>query len=311
MNPTDVEYMRHLCHLTNVIPVLSKVDQLSSSDLEAARAQIVSQIQQASLKTFSFSRTNPRAEADPARVLYLVSSATGSDHDTMDASLLMSPDYVKPLFVTDLGRLVESVFSTDGAAWLRHVAARKYLAWKGEHKEPPVHGVPKILPAPRLGPSQLTLSAAGAPVNSHSPAWVADHTRMEERRARIGLANWAAELQRALASERSHYETLARNDRAVWLTERLSECVRDGTLVPRTSSANASKHGRERGEYRLRSSQSARHQDPVGLLEVVIKFKRRGRVALEVLGSLSIIGGLTFWAWRNFRCTSPYEWFFG
>ncbi len=56
--------------------------------------------------------------------------ATGSDHDTMDASLLMSPDYVQPLIPTDLASLVSLVFSQDGASRLRHSAAKKYTQWR-------------------------------------------------------------------------------------------------------------------------------------------------------------------------------------
>jgi hypothetical protein len=67
---------------------------------------------------------------------YAVSSTHGLDHDTMDASLLMSPDYVQPLMPSELVNLVEQVFDPDSIAWLRHAAAKKFVAWRRRTKLP-------------------------------------------------------------------------------------------------------------------------------------------------------------------------------
>jgi hypothetical protein len=47
----------------------------------------------------------------------------------------------------------------------------------------------------------------------------------------VRLANWAADLQKSLAREREQYAALARGERAVWLAERIGECVKEGELV--------------------------------------------------------------------------------
>jgi hypothetical protein len=61
---------------------------------------------------------------------YAVSSTLGPDHDTMDASVLMSPDYVQPLLPSELTALVNQVFDPDSITWLRHSAAKKFVAWR-------------------------------------------------------------------------------------------------------------------------------------------------------------------------------------
>lgn len=260
----------------------------------------------------------------------------------MDASLLMSPDYVQPLVPTELSALVEQVFSPDGTSWLRHSAARKYLQWrKGEAPAAaprplelygPLHSSSGSLgnsfssPGPRTTPlatSQILTPSLGA-TGSFALARVADHTQREERLAQIRLANWAGELQKSLANERARYEALARGERAVWLTERLNECVQDGTLVPISSAPE-----RRRGPEKRAAATSARrrkftaadvaglaaqggtHQDPLGLLEVVADLRRRGVVVLEVLGGMGVLGGMAVWLCRHYGQGSTYQWMLG
>lgn len=291
IKPADIEYLRLLSPLTNIVPILARADSFSSEEVVMRKQRLLSDIQLANIRPFSFGDVST----------YAVSSATGSDLETMDASLLMSPDYVQPLIPTDLALLVRDVFCQDGTSWLRHSAARKYLQWRHDSQEPETRGLPHQLSHP---PTETALGLVSTSPSSYSLARIADHTQREERMAQIRLANWAAELQRSLERERAHYETLARNERAVWLTERLGECVQNGTLVPRTS---PQKH-KTKPTRRLRPSKTAPHQDPLGLLEVVAKFKRRGRIALEFLGSVGVLGGLAFWAHRHHWHGRVYEW---
>jgi hypothetical protein len=194
--------------------------------------------------------------SDPEKQgIYAISSATGSDHDTMDASLLMSPDYVQPLIPTELATLVEQIFSSNGVSWLRHSVARKYVQWRKSDNPPPARPSSLLrnqtLPpnylninpsssSSSLSPSSLSRSYTnqvltpppmGTTSSSYALARLADHTQREERLAQVRLANWAADLQKSLAREREQYAALARGERAIWLAERISECVRDGSLV--------------------------------------------------------------------------------
>jgi hypothetical protein len=52
-------------------------------------------------------------------------------------------------------------------------------------------------------------------------------------------------------------------------------------------------------------SAAQQQQDPLGLLEVAAEMRRKGIVALEVLGSLGVIGGVALWLSRNLQ---GYPW---
>lgn len=129
------------------------------------------------------------------------------------------------------------------------------------------------------------------------------------------LANWAADLQRSLQNERARFEALAHSERAVWLTERLGECVQDGTIVPIPQGRNQNKEKFDpssgalvkQGIYARRrnpdfgSGTGIDRSDPLGLLQLNADLKRRGWIALKVVGSFGIIGGLAFWITRNWH----------
>lgn len=302
---------------------------MSPEQLARSKELVASQLGEADIRPFTFvSSPGSSFTAIEATFPYAISSAPGSDHDTMDASLLMSPDYVQPLIPTELTALVEKVFCQDGASRLRHAAARKFVQWRRSENPSRPQALYRPLSMPAgTGPGHL---AGGAGIltpplgatSSFALARLTDHTQREERLAQIRLANWAAELQRSLANERARYESLARSERAVWLTERLNECVQDGTLVPVS--------GRDRRSSRIRdqvmrqklagrtgasslssSTKTLQHQDPLGLLEVAADVKAKSWLALEVLGSLGVLGGLAFWMSKHYWHLQAYEWVIG
>ena len=365
LKPADIEYLRLLTPLTNVIPLLARADALRTEAYVAeAKEKVARQLHEANIRPFVF--TVPTAAQDLALTLasssglpqpYAVSSASGSDHDIMDASLLMSPDYVQPLVPTDLTTLVEQVFCPDGISRLRHAAAQKFAKWrrsssmdsssgsgtnKGQASRPQALYRPLGFGGNELGHPPVSLGGGAAAVSRASSASVlttplgapssfalariTDHTQREEHLAQIRLASWAAELQRNLDNERARYETLARNERAVWLTERLSECVQDGTLVAvpptarsvqRSSKALKKKKGAAWSRAAASSaglplSRSAfSHDDPLGLLEVTANLRARGVLVLEVLGSLSVLGGMALWMVRHNYHLQVYQWVAG
>jgi hypothetical protein len=330
--------------------LLAQSDLLTPDQIAINKQQIEHQLQEADIKSFSFA-------SSPERHPYAISSALGSDSDNMDASLLMSPEYVQPLIPTELAALVEQVFSPDGTSRLRHSAAKKYVQWRKAETPRPR---PLELYSPLLGGSNsnslghsfmtqqqqqqqtattplasqiLTAPLLGATGGSFALARVADHTQREERLAQIRLANWAGELQRSLARERARYEAVARGERAVWLTERLNECVRDGTLVPVSAAgrtdgtaavAAAAVTGRRRRGRGRKTwgggggggggdvvGQTGTHQDPLGLLEVVADLRWRGFVILEVVGGLGVLGGLAVWVLRQYGQLNVSQWVMG
>lgn len=290
---------------------------MSPDQVAASKEQINSQLQEADIRPFNFTPALSNSTTPLSECPHAVSSATGSDHDVMDASLLMSSDYVQPLIPTELAALVEQIFCQEGVSWLRHSAARKYVQWrKTETTSRPMDLYQPLTPRDsytQVGASQVLAPAFGS-TSSFVVAKVADHTEREEQLARLRLANWAVDLQKSLDKERAGYERLARGDRAVWLTERLNECVQDGTLVPVSGRGNSASRsdGKSRrhrgGPVRSMATKSMQHQDPLGLLEVAADLRRKGLVALEVLGSLSVIGGLALWISRHYWHFQPYEW---
>lgn len=210
----------------------------------------------------------------------------------MDASLLMSPDYVQPLLSSDLTLLVQQIFDRQNISRLRHLAAMKLV----RHRTAPFPIQPSspLYFSPSSPSASQTLTHYTNPSSSsYLQARITDHTLREERLAQARLAKWATDLQRGLHNERARYETLARGERAVWLTKRLGECVNEGSLVP----AFASDSGKE-GLVQWRNVDAG---DPLGLVRWSELLRRRGWVVLEVVGGFGVLGAVAMWAARGWE----------
>ncbi|KAK4197425.1 hypothetical protein QBC40DRAFT_232138 [Triangularia verruculosa] len=339
LRPVDVHYLRQLSPLTNIIILLAQTDLMSADQVAASKQQIYSQLKEANIRLFSFNTTNPEKQG-----VYAISSANGSDHDNMDASLLMSPDYVQPLFPTELATLVEQVFNKDGISRLRHAAARKYVQWRKDQSPSPPSlsrrslSISSSFSQHSVGGSQVFNGLRSPP--SYALASITDHTQREERLAQVRFANWAADLQKSIATERAQYLALARGDRALWLTERLNECIQEGSLVPVNSRRHRGRSGsdglesqrhnvrrhqqqvnqvrqvhgegmrKEKGQGQQQQQQNMNH-DPLGLLEVAADLRRKGLVVLEVLGSIGVLGGLAVWVVDRWVHVQALGWVWG
>lgn len=292
--------------------MIAKADNLSKEEINNIRASLAGELNSSGIKPFAFDGSRPHS--------YTVCSAPSNDEENMDASLLMSPDYVQPLLPSELSTLVEQVFERDNISWLRHSAAKKFIQWRRRTNDPAM-----TLTAPqsplttlynRMGStisssmmsspstSQVLVSYAGG-ASTFAQARFADHAQREERLAQIRLARWAGELQRSLQNERARYEALARGERAVWLTERLGECVVDGTLVAvNQDTPLVDSSGKGMATLRTTAVGGAPHRmanpnDPLGLLRWNEAMKRRGWIAFQVVGSFGVIGALAVWVARN------------
>jgi hypothetical protein len=310
----DIEYLRRLSQLTNVIPIISRSDLLSPEDLSSLKENINSTLQTSSIRPFVL---NPNFEESPHPVApYAISTSASKDLDTMDASLLMSPDYVQPLLPSELSYLVSQIFERDTVSWLRHSAAKKFVQWRNSSSA--LDRTPLHRSLSQSSSSQILTAPVGA-TTSYALARITDHTQREERIAQVRLANWAADLQRSLANERARFENLAKSERAIWLTERLGECVQDGTIVP-LSRARPTQHPAYKdlaSTYSLKRNSSGYEamnpHDPLGLLQLNEDLKRKGWFVLQVVSSLGIIGGLAFYISRSWQTTESetvglWEW---
>lgn len=303
------------------MPVVAKSDLLSSDQIAGLKLTFQKQAQAANVKPFLF-EDPPLGETDPreTQVPFAVSSAKSSDDDVMDASTLMSPEYVQPLVASELGLLVQNLFDRDHLAWMRHSAAKK-LAQR-QRAQLAIQPYVVHSPSSSVGSPSMSGMASSDPsvssINSLTPALtgpldytlarIADHTQREERLAQVHLASWAADLQQSLRNERQRYAAMARGDRAVWLTERLSECVVDGSLVPITQtpgfgglqvspSTKAIDKRHKKGAAAYHISRLSPH-DPLGVVWWTDDLKHRGWAILQIVGSFGVVGGLALWIAR-------------
>lgn len=269
--------------MTNVIPILARSDELSSEGVELAKELILQQSIDEDLDCFSFA--DPESLEDALHV-FAVSTETQVDYDTMDtmdASVLMNSDYLPPLVSTDLGRLVDQIFSVDGSARLRHSAAIKCVKWRREHS----HGV--------MDRATQGWSLVHRPMPDMAIA-TRRHSTLDRSWARVDLYNWAHNLRQSLHTERIHHLMATRSDSHPPATE--------SRLVPLYSdeSRNANVQA---------PKATPRHQDPLGILELGSLLKSKGMLVLEVLSTLGlltyVITRLNTPAWDRKPCHGAFR----
>ncbi|KAG0647011.1 Septin-2B [Hyphodiscus hymeniophilus] len=313
----DIEYLRRISPLTNIVPLIARTDYANTEELGFLKENIRAELESNNIKPFLFGLSPEEAICPLPQSPYTISTYPSKDDDTMDASLLMSPDYIQPLIPSELAYLVSEVFSPETISWLRHSAAKKFIQWNNTN-------TPTMKPQSLYRPLTSSYSSSAsqnqfltAPVGtttSYALARITDHTQREEKIAQVRLANWAADLQRSLQNERARFDALARSERAVWLTERLGECVQDGTIIPLSQARQqspiqdswASALVKQSGGTYIRNREEAKVReldvrDPLGLLMMNEELKRKGWIALQVVSSFGIIGGLALWVSRSWN----------
>lgn len=321
----DVECIRKLCDFTNVIPVIAKSDLMSSDQIAALKSTFQKQTRAADANPFLFRNQSPgRTDTSESQMPFAVSSAKSNDEDTMDASTLMSPDYVQPLVSSELNLLVQNLFDRDHLAWMRHSASKKLVQRQYEQQRPmqsprthqrssSLRSSVSILTSPNhsLSSPSFTSPALSGSLD-YTLARITDNTQREEGLAQVHLVKWAADLQRSLQNERERYAAMARGERAAWLTERLSECVVDGSLVPITTQQTPTTFGgplhvspeKARGNrVQLQTRQNIKYHhitgltphDPLGVVWWTDDLRQRGWKMFQVVGSFGVVGGLALW----------------
>lgn len=310
MKPADLEFIKQLSLITNVIPVLAKADTLPVEELENIKMSISEDLASAELKLFQ-----PSTQNHPYH-LYTVCSSPSKDLESMDASLLMQPDYIQPLHTSELTILVEHLFSPETIRKLKYFAAKKVI----QHRQTPQTSImtqsplrssipPKqnTVSSPTIGKTSSQVLVTRTPgILTYNQAAVTDHTLREERLARVQLANWATNLQRSLANERLHYEAMAKVERAEWLKARLGECVFEQNLEASNTErqlVSPPKPGTSSPvKQQQLSSKLATHMvprtalrdpaDPLGLLYWRDELGSSGLLLLKVVGGAGILGAL-------------------
>lgn len=317
----DCERIKLLSELGNVIPLISKADLRTPEQITELKDYTDITFLSALPKLPMFDTTTPSNTTRGATSPYMVSSATGPDMDTMDASLLMSPEYVQPLIPSELALLVQQIFDTDVIAYLRHSAAKKLIAWHAlhprlvthVHSPVPSHHSQSTFASPF--PSSPSNSGVIIPMgsdlslttsNSYALAKLADHTQREERLAQVRLSKWATDLQISLQRERERYERLARGEKAIWLVEKMGEEVHNGSFGPMDPTGALTRGVGPETVVFYKSNSYATH-DPLGLLQWNETLRTRGWVAVQIVGSFGVIGGLALWFAKTWGFTSSFH----
>lgn len=257
---------------------------------------------------------------------FAVACVNGPDYDNMDASLLMSSGYVQPLIPSELQTLVDQLFQPEVIDYLRHTAAKKLTSWYNSGAKltalrTPSPSAQSHTPSSLNSPLQASLSTSGVLIplaselslntsNSFALARVNDHTTREERMAQMRLSKWASDLQLSLQRERERYENIARAERAIWLVERMGEEIRDGQLV-HVQSHDVETATRASGKGRLHRVDGMTYQlhDPLGLLRWQDAMRSQTWLALQIVGSFGVMGGLALWISKTWGVgTTLHQW---
>lgn len=278
LDDRDVECIKSLQAKTNIIPLLARSDELDATTISEAKQHIRQQIDEHGLDCFSFVAQDTDVDATD---VFSVSSATQADYDMMDASVLMSSGYVQPLIATDLAQLVDKVFSADGCAWLRHAAAAKCIQWRREQD----HGLYLDMALTRRDPASRAVSIVlTANPFIQPPNW-----------DRVEISNWAQGLRHSLLTEKMDRVTA---QQLVAATGQGRQRLRD--MVRREGARHRDRRARQA------AAPSLAHQDPLGLLRMASQMKRHGRMTLELLSSLGILGGIATWLFGSeYVCPQP------
>ena len=280
----DFSAIRRLSESTNVIPLLGKSDLLPSSDISQLKETLKHHLASHSLETFGFA-VHTKGTDPPPTPPYAVCSALSPDTETMDASLLMSPDYVQPIEHSDLSYLLSLVFDPINMDKLRYTAATKLIR---SRREAPLSQYASQNSVTR---EQSVLRNQ----NSYLQARIAAYTAREENLAQARLARWATDLQWGLAQERARYEALAGRDRTKWLKEQISNTRSASPSAPSSPSAQSRRtHGRDTKRLPAwsRSSPGERIHvdDPLGLVRFEGKARKHTWLVLKWMGAGAFAG---------------------
>ncbi|KAK5094976.1 hypothetical protein LTS08_008372 [Lithohypha guttulata] len=331
----DVQQINQLMQITNVIPLISKSDLLTPAQIDDIKAAV--QGDNCSVPRLPITFGTHLVEA-MATAPYSISCVNGPDYDNMDASLLMASEYIQPLVPSELSLLVDQILQPENVAYLRHLSAKKLVSWysSGQRFEgsirtssPASTRVRSPIPSTLNSPLQASLSASGVlvPIISHSDlsfntansfalAKVADHAQKEERLAQIRLSKWASDLQLSLQREREKYEKIARSERALWLVERMGEEIREGQLVPvggldieEGEAENAKLTSKSKRRLYKDGGIAYQVHDPLGLLRWQDMVRAQTWLALQIVGSFGVVGGLALFVTKTWGYeTSFHQW---
>lgn len=253
--------IRYLQQMTSVIPLISRSDEMTQDQLSSLRQRLRKCNESEALQCISFA--NPK---DPFEALE-ISNATISDHETVEASILMDSEYRAPLAPSGLDRLVATLISPDGSAWLRQTTATKVLAWWKSNTNS------------RISQSLVTRHQISPYLRQQASAWPQDIFVANDWWQRVEVADWAHSLRRSLNADRARAQ--------FGIPSSALE------IAPRDPSAGVVGENRPPRTRHVDTNQPLVHQDPLGLLDFASVMRSKGQPVIELISSLGVAGLVT------------------
>lgn len=226
----------------------------------------------------------------------------------MDASLLMSPDYKRPLVPSDLSNLTHQLLEPDNIQWLQHCAVKKFLRWRRDHQGSSLQShrnEARALALSDLYSHSRHGSIDGSTISAHSGVLVPHPSRTipadfstTATQPHIHIASWAQDLQRALDAERRRF----------CKTDVSGQVVLRGTQVikPSRKQQDRLNVAKETSQYyvdgpftRAYGTGSLSTQDPLGILALGKELSKQGWLALRILGGCGVFATMAVWLVRN------------
>ncbi|KAL8737465.1 MAG: hypothetical protein Q9181_001653 [Wetmoreana brouardii] len=278
IKPADLDFLHRLSERTNVIPLIAQSDTFDIEDIGRLKPLISDELAQLSIKSHAL------LADDSATPPFAVSSAPSNDQDNMDASLLMSSEYIQPLLPSELGTMIDQLFDNDNIAKLRYLSAKKLvqstpalqLMWTARSASGSFFGPANA--ASSFTPSQtLTLDPPYRPFSQQSLSG----SMKQEEQAQVRLTKWAKNLKKTSLDGRAESKELEQSDQSSISSEKsmiLSELANTGTSpfgIPSTD-------------------------DPLGLLRSEEYLRHYGWRFFKVVGTFSVFGAVAVWVIRGY-----------
>ncbi|KAF7190317.1 Septin-7 [Pseudocercospora fuligena] len=316
------ELLQFLSKTTNLIPIIGRADAVSSDALYARKTQLRDELETLNIEAYTLNDPNGNNIVGPLAI----STASEDDADEVDASVLMSSQYMKPLIPSDLAQLANALLFPDNVDRMRHVSATKFLLWRrrnlgqhigsenqaalqspsfGHHSRAAstgslLEGTSKVL-VPHstssyyrsASPALSEISAMSDHVHNTSSLALAKYNEQAKTTVpfrQIRLAKWAQDLQRSLGNERRKYHDFYSSQQANWASG--DQEKNQQALV----SMKNPEQGRLGGDLGVIDP-----RDPLGVLAFGQACSRQGFVVLQVAASCGLLGAMFYWAAKNWH----------
>ncbi|KXT14703.1 hypothetical protein AC579_6391 [Pseudocercospora musae] len=316
------ELLQFLSKVTNLIPVIGRADAVSSDALHARKTQLRDELETLNIEAYPLNDPNGNNIVGP----FTITSASEDDADEVDASVLMSSQYMKPLVPSDLAQLADVLLFPDNINRMRHISATKFLLWRhrklgqhvalenqavwqsqsfGHHSRAAstgslLEGTSKVL-VPRstssyyrsASPAISETSAMSDYVHNTSSLALARYNEQAKTTVpfrQIRLAKWAQDLQRSLDNERRKYLDFYSSQQADWAS---GDQGKDRQALVAVKSPEQGRLGGDLGVIDPR--------DPLGVLAFGQACSRQGFVVLRVAASCGLLGAMFYWAAKNWH----------